>query len=99
MTSSKFLRKYGGYIIDFTFGVFSIIAVVDFFVRDANHTAAFGIIALYSFGVIFRVRYVQKHFDQTISTIVDAQEKSITDMAKRHADEIERLRNPKTPGS
>ena len=66
---SKFLRKYGGYVIDFTIGVLSVIAVVDFFVHDANHTAAFGIIALHAFGVIFRIRYVIKSYQQEIDKL------------------------------
>lgn len=57
----KFLRKYGGYIIDFIFAVGSVIAVVDYFVTGANHTAAFGLVGLYAFGVIFRVRFAVHH--------------------------------------
>jgi hypothetical protein len=95
----RLLRKYGGYVIDFIFGVGSIIAVVDFFVNDANHTAAFGIIALYSFGVIFRVRYVQKMYDKNLEQVIKAQEDSVRNIVQNYEHQIQELRNPKTPGT
>lgn len=66
---SKFLQKHGGYIIDYTFCVLSVAAVIDFFVRDSNHTAAFLLVALYAFVVTRRFKYLRNLYLKEIEEL------------------------------
>ena len=100
---SPFLRKHGGYIIDYAFCVIGILLVLDYFILQGEVSrttiqAAFALYAMYAFVVTRRMRYLRKRFDQSLHDIIEAQSKSVTDMARRHADELERLRKKMTPG-
>jgi len=66
---SNFLRKHGGYIIDYTFCILSIVAVVLYFVRHESYPtiqAAFALVALYSFVVTRRIQYLRNQYIQKL---------------------------------
>lgn len=67
MKKLNFIQKFGGYVIDAAFCILAIWATVDYFIRGESHPtiqAAFAIIALYSFGVIWRVRSIVKQYER-----------------------------------
>jgi len=67
----RFMKKHGGYIIDYAFCILSIWAVVDYFTRDGNHTVAFALVALYSFVVTRRILYLRNLYLKRMKELED----------------------------
>jgi len=66
MKRLNFLHRFGGYVIDAAFCILAIWAVADYFVHGESREtiqAAFALVALYSFGVIWRVRSIVKQYE------------------------------------
>lgn len=66
----NFLRKHGGYIIDYIFCLLAIWAVVDYFVHGGESRgtiqAAFALVALYAFVVTRRIKYLRNLYIQKL---------------------------------
>ena len=99
----RFTRKYGGYVIDFVFVILAVWAVIDYYYHGGTSRdtiqAAFALVALYAFVVTRRMAFLRKNFDRVLQDIIKAQERAVINLARKHNEELERLRSQKTPGS